>query len=206
MTLSLDRLAVGSFQSNCYLITHQDQTILVDAGADPEKILEWIGSRRVNLIVITHGHHDHVGALEEVRAALSVPVAMHNADAQAFELEADRALEDGDRIALGQKELEVIHIPGHSPGSIALRPVSEQASWAVVGDAIFPGGPGMTRSAEALAQSLESLAATVFTWPDEVEIFPGHGDSTTIGAERADFEAFRDKPIPPDHSGDAAWR
>lgn len=206
MPLSLDKLAVGSFKSNCYLLSAQEQAILIDAGDEPDRILKWIGDRKVKLIVITHGHRDHVGALEKIRAALAVPVAIHPADAQAFELEADRALEHGDRVTLGEEVLEVSHIPGHTPGSIALRWVSGAADWAIVGDAIFPGGPGMTLSAEALAQSLESLAATVFTWPDEIQLYPGHGQPTTVGAERDDFEAFRAKPIPPDHSGDAAWR
>jgi glyoxylase-like metal-dependent hydrolase (beta-lactamase superfamily II) len=206
MPLSLDQLAVGSFQSNCYLIADQDQAILIDAGAEPQAILDWIGDRKVELIVVTHGHRDHVGALEEVRTALSAPLAVHPADAQAFELYGEQALVHGDRISLGEHEFEVNHIPGHTPGSIALRLVSNPADWAVVGDAIFPGGPGMTMSSEALAQSLESLAATVFTWPDEVQLFPGHGQPTTVGAERADFEAFHAKPIPTDHSGDATWR
>jgi glyoxylase-like metal-dependent hydrolase (beta-lactamase superfamily II) len=206
MALSLDKLAVGSFQSNCYLITHQDQAILIDAGAEPEQILEWIGDRQVELIVITHGHRDHVGALDKLRKSLAAPVAMHSADAQVFELEADQTLEHGQRLTLGGEELEVSHIPGHTPGSIALRYDSEQDPWAVVGDTVFPGGPGMTMSAEALAQSLESLGKTVFTWPDEVQLFPGHGQPTTVGDERDDFEAFRIRPIPPDHSGDAAWR
>ncbi|MGD8822060.1 MAG: MBL fold metallo-hydrolase, partial [Anaerolineales bacterium] len=149
---------------------------------------------------------DHVGALDEVRAALSAPVAMHLADARAFDLSCDQALEHGDRITLGGDKLEVSHIPGHTPGSIALRWITGVADWAVVGDAIFPGGPGMTLSAKALAQSLESLAATVFTWPDVIKLYPGHGLPTTVGAERTDFEAFRAQPIPPDHSGDAAWR
>ena len=69
MSLTLDRLAVGSFKSNCYLIGKDDQAILVDAGAEAEKILEWIGARQVEYIVLTHGHGDHVGALDEVRAA-----------------------------------------------------------------------------------------------------------------------------------------
>jgi glyoxylase-like metal-dependent hydrolase (beta-lactamase superfamily II) len=206
MSLSLDRLAVGGFQSNCYLISNNNQVILVDAGAEAERILEWIGDRQVEYIVVTHGHGDHVGALDEVRAALSALVVMHPEDAKAFRLQADQTLEHGQSISLGDEEIRISHIPGHTPGSIALRPVSKEAQWAVVGDAVFPGGPGMTRSAEALSQSLVSLAATVFSWSDDVELFPGHGDPTTVGAERADFEAFCTRPIPPDHSGDAAWR
>jgi glyoxylase-like metal-dependent hydrolase (beta-lactamase superfamily II) len=206
MSLSLDRLAVGSFQSNCYLISHNNQAILVDAGAEAGKILEWIGDRQLEYIVLTHGHGDHVGALGEVRAALSTPVVMHPEDAQAFRLKADLTLGHGQSLTLGDEELRISHIPGHTPGSIALRPVSKETKWAVVGDAVFPGGPGMTRSAEALSQSLVSLAATVFSWPDDIQLFPGHGVPTTVGAERAGFEAFCARPIPPDHSGDAAWR
>ena len=93
-------------------------------------------------------------------------------------------------------------VPGHTPGSVCLRLDGR----AVVGDAIFPGGPGHTRSPEALAQSLVSLGLTVFTWPDETELYPGHGTPTTVGAERPAFEQFLQADHPPDLCGDVSWR
>jgi glyoxylase-like metal-dependent hydrolase (beta-lactamase superfamily II) len=139
-----------------------------------------VGHAPVCCILLTHGHADHVGALEEVRNALGVPVGIHPADADAFGLRADFSLSDGKVVEVGRSQVSVVHVPGHTPGSVCLR----LDGHAVVGDAIFPGGPGHTISAEALEQSLGSLHRTIFVWADEIELHPGHGGTTTVGAER----------------------
>ncbi len=206
--LELRRLTVGPYQVNCYLVVHADANagILIDPGDEAEKILHWIGSIKVGHILLTHGHTDHVGALDEVCNALNMGFGLHEADAEQFDLNPDFFLADGDALRLGEDNLQITHVPGHTPGSVVLRLVdSHTPPRVVVGDAIFPGGPGHTASPEALALSLDSLARTVFTWPDETELYPGHGDSTTVGAERAPFEAFRAKPLPPDLHGDVTW-
>ena len=131
---------------------------------------------------------------------------MHAADAERFDLKPGYFLADGDTLKLGADNLQAVHIPGHTPGSVALRLMdSHSPPRVVVGDVIFPGGPGHTASPEALALSLDSLARTIFTWPDEIELHPGHGDATTVGAERVAFEAFRAKPPPADLHGDVTW-
>lgn len=204
----LERLAVGSFQSNCYRIEDpSSQTgVLIDAGAEADKLLAWIEDIQITHILITHGHPDHVGALEELRQALNCPIGMHPLDAEVFELAFDLPLEAGTKIPVGQDFLEVHEIPGHTQGSIALALWEETFKRAIVGDAIFPGGPGHTRSPEALRLSLDSLERTVFTWADDVELYPGHGDATTVGAEREAFFAFRAQPLSPDVFGDVVWR
>jgi hydroxyacylglutathione hydrolase len=137
-----------------------------------------------------------------VRRAMGVPVGIHPADAQAFAVEGDFPLLDGAEVEVGCGRVMVVHVPGHTPGSVCLRLNGE----AIVGDAIFPGGPGYTASPEALVHSLVSLGRTVFAWPDETELFPGHGGATTVGAERADFERFVASDHPPGLCGDVAWR
>jgi hydroxyacylglutathione hydrolase len=208
MTIQNKKLVVGSYQSNCYLLedTVTGTGVLVDAGDEAEAILQWVAGVKVTHILITHGHSDHVGALGEVRRALGCPVGMHPQDAEAFQLDLDFALEQGTRIELGSSHLEVHTIPGHTPGSVAFAIREEIFHRAIVGDAIFPGGPGHTTSPEALRQSLDSLERTIFTWGDNVELYPGHGVSTTVGAEREAFETFRAKPLPPDLYGDVLWR
>jgi glyoxylase-like metal-dependent hydrolase (beta-lactamase superfamily II) len=189
---------------NCYLLRCpvSGETAIVDPGADPEKILAVVVHAPVCSILLTHGHADHVGALEEVRNALGVPVGIHPADAEAFDLQADFSLSDGKVVEVGRSQVSVVHVPGHTPGSVCLR----LDGHAVVGDAIFPGGPGHTTSAEALEQSLGSLRRKIFVWPDEIELHPGHGGTTTVGAERAAFESFVASERPSDLYGDVAWR
>lgn len=204
MNLTLQRLEVGPWPMNCYLIRcpTSGQLAIVDPGDDADVILEAVGNAQACCILLTHGHPDHVGALEAVRQAADLPVGIHPADAAAFALEADFPLIDGMSIEIGRERTTVFHVPGHTPGSVCLR-VGGQA---VVGDAIFPGGPGYTASTEALNQSIVSLGQIVFSWPDRTKLHPGHGDFTTVGAERAAFEQFLVADHPPDLHGDVTWR
>lgn len=206
--MEIRKLPVGEYQTNCYLIvaTVRNEAVLVDPGHQAMEILHWAGSIKVLCILITHGHPDHVGALEDVRHKLNAPVYIHPADAELFALEADFAIQDGDQINLGDDRIEFVHIPGHTPGSVGFKLIeSGVIKHAIVGDAIFPGGLGHTESSEALALSIASLSESVFSWPDSVILYPGHGDPTTVGLERKAFEAFQSKPIPPDLYGDVTW-
>ena len=204
MSLELQRLEVGPWPMNCYLLRcpATGEVAIVDPGADAEAILAAVADAPLRCILLTHGHPDHVGALEEVRRAGGVPVGLHPADAAAFGLDGDFPLLDGMEVEIGQERLTVHHLPGHTPGSVCLK-LNGQV---VVGDAIFPGGPGHTRSPETLAQSLVSLGQVVFAWPDATELYPGHGGYTTVGAERAAFELFLIADHPAELCGDVTWR
>jgi glyoxylase-like metal-dependent hydrolase (beta-lactamase superfamily II) len=200
---------VGEYQSNCYVVLDPGsrRAVLIDAGGEAEEILGFVEDVEVTHILITHGHIDHVGALESVRRALNAPVGIHPADAEAFDVVSDFLLQEGDSVHIGENRLEMVYIPGHTPGSVAMRVMDEsQPQRVVVGDAIFPGGPGHTRTPADLAISLASLASTVFTWDDGVTLYPGHGEPTTVGAERKAFERFHAKPLPSDLCGDVTWR
>jgi glyoxylase-like metal-dependent hydrolase (beta-lactamase superfamily II) len=205
--LELKKLVVGGFEANCYILKDREsgETILVDPGAQAERILDWIGQSQATKIIITHGHSDHVGALTEVRQVLGCPVGGHALDADKFGLDFDFTLGSNSWIDLGSARLEVYEIPGHTPGSVALALHEEDFKRALVGDAIFPGGPGHTQSHQDLRQLLEALEQTVFTWPDQVTLYPGHGDPTTVGAERTAFEKLQAKELPEDLYGDVTW-
>lgn len=209
MVYEIRVLPVGSFASNVYLLEDPQRhtAALVDCGAEADAIFEFAAGVDIELVLITHGHYDHVGALDEVRGALDASIGMHPLDAVQFDLEYDFALEHGVTLDLGGGQLKVVHVPGHTPGSVALQ-VLEQGEFrrALVGDAIFPGGPGHTETPAQLRQLLDSLASTVFRWPDDVSLLPGHGDPTTVAAERAAFEQFRSRTLPPDLCGDVTWR
>lgn len=204
MELQLQRLEVGPWPMNCYLLRCpvSNQVAIVDPGDEAETIMAAVGKAVVGCILLTHAHPDHVGALDTVRRATGAPVGLHPADAEAFALQGDFPLLDGMDLEVGQGRIRVVHVPGHTPGSVCL--------WldgrALVGDAIFPGGPGHTDSPQALAQSLLSLDRTVFTWPDPTELYPGHGEHTTVGAERAAFERFIASEHSPTLYGDVTWR
>jgi hydroxyacylglutathione hydrolase len=204
MSLELHRLEVGPWPMNCYQLRcpRTGQVSIVDPGEDADAILALVGDATVSCILLTHGHPDHIGALKPVRLATGAPVGIHPADAASFSVEADFPLMDGMEVEIGRNRVTIVHVPGHTPGSVCLR-FDRQA---IVGDTVFPGGPGHTTSPHALAQSLMSLDQTVFTWPDETQLNPGHGGPTTVGAERAAFREFLASDLPPDLFGDVAWR
>ncbi len=203
MTLRFDSLTVGSYGTNCYLLTCPDtnEALLIDPGADAEAILALCEGAQVTRILLTHGHYDHVAALKPVRDQLNVPVGIHPKDAAKFGVEADFELQDGAQLQVGQHVVNLVHIPGHTPGSMALR--FDQR--AIVGDALFPGGPGASASPEALQTLLLSLQRTVFTWPDDTRFYSGHGDHATVGEVRPAFQAFLARPRPSDLCGDVTW-
>jgi len=204
MDLELIRLEVGPWPMNCYLVRcpATEQVVVVDPGADPERIMAKVGGAPVRYVLLTHGHPDHTGALEAVRQATGAPLGLNPADASVFGIEGDLPLLDGTQVEVGREKIVAAHLPGHTPGSVALLLNGR----VLVGDAIFPGGPGHTISPEALSQSLDSLARTVFTWPDDTELYPGHGVHTTVGAERDAFRRFLTTEHPPELHGDVSWR
>jgi len=202
--LKLRTLPVSEYATNCYLLTcpETDQSLLVDPGGDPEAVLTLSEGLHVTRILLTHGHPDHLLGVNEVQATLGALVGIHPADAVEFGIVADLELRDGMRLRVGRRFVRVVHIPGHTAGSIALR--FDQR--AIVGDAIFPGGPGHTDTPKALLTLLLSLQRTVFTWPDDTLLYPGHGAPTTVGAERSAFEEFLARPRRPDLCGDVTWQ
>jgi hydroxyacylglutathione hydrolase len=203
MTLKLARLTVGEYETNCYLLTCPDtgRALLIDPGADAEAILALCEGAQVTRILLTHGHYDHLMALEQVRDRLDVPVGIHPSDAVQFGVEADLELRDGLRLRVGRRYVRVVHVPGHTPGGVVLRFDRR----AIVGDAIFPGGPGHSASPEALQTLLLSLQRTVFTWPDDTRFYPGHGDHATVGDVRPVFQEFLARPRPSTLCGDVTW-
>ena len=203
MTLNLERLEVGPWPMNCYLIrcAATGEVAIVDPGADAPLILSAVGEATVRCILLTHGHPDHIGAVAEIRSITGAPLGVHLADAEAFDIEGDFPLVHGMEVQVGSGLVTVHHVPGHTAGSISLRIDGE----VVVGDAIFPGGPGHTTSPEALALSLVSLGQTVFTWPDDTKLYPGHGPWTTVGAERDAFERFLQADHPAELCGEVSW-
>lgn len=205
-TLELSILPVGEWQANACLLVDPAtrEAALIDPGAEAGRLLEWARDVSIRSILLTHAHPDHLGAVNEARRALGAPVLLHPADwelAASFGVTPDGPLNGGDALAVGGQTLRAVHTPGHTPGSVCLR-FDERA---IVGDAIFPGGPGRTNTPEELETSLASLREAVFTWPDHTVLYPGHGPATTVGRERPGFEAFLARPRPAGLYGDVTW-
>lgn len=200
-SLELKTLVLGPWPTNGYVLVAGVESAVVDPAAEPERILAAAASTMVRVILLTHGHADHVQALAEVRRATGAPLGLHPADAAEFGIDGDFELAHGDTLTLGGCELCVAHTPGHTPGSLCFRFDRR----ALVGDTLFPGGPGYSRSPQALTQILGSLSRVVFAWPDDTAFYPGHGEGSTIGAVRPAFEAFMARERPLELHGDVAW-
>jgi len=199
--LQLHILPLGEWDTNCYVLTGGGESFVVDPAAEAERILAAVEGTVVKAVLLTHAHLDHIQALDEVRHATSAPLGLHPADAAEFGIKGDFNLADGDLLTLQGSEIHVVHTPGHTPGSVCFRFDRR----AIVGDTLFPGGPGYSITPKALAQILASLRDKVFVWPDDTTFYPGHGEGSTIGAVRPAFEAFMARSRPPELCGDVEW-
>lgn len=203
--MELRMRAVGEWQMNTYALIcpATRQSVLIDPGAEPDSLSKMLAGTQPVGILITHTHPDHIGALEEMRARLRLPVMAHAGPHwQGLELAADRRLNDGDEVLVGEHRLRVYHTPGHTSDIVCYAIAGDERI--VVGDTIFEGGPGKTDSAEDFATTLRTLREIVLRWPDETVCYPGHGPHFRLGDKRAAIEAFLAK----DHGeffGDATW-
>jgi glyoxylase-like metal-dependent hydrolase (beta-lactamase superfamily II) len=193
--LVVTKVSVGRMDNNAYVLRCRatGATLLVDAAAEPDRLLPLLGAGTLQRIVTTHRHQDHWGALAAVRSATGARTCAHPADAPAIGVPTDDVLTGGDRVGVGEVELAVVHLVGHTPGSIALRYDDPAGSSHVfTGDSLFPGGVGRTASAADFASLLGDVERELFDrLPDETWVYPGHGDDTTLGAERPSLPAWR---------------
>lgn len=181
-------LVAGPLENNIYLAACAvtGHAVLIDPASAASRILEAAAGLQVEAILLTHGHHDHVGAAASVSRALGVPVRVHPADATLARLPGTQPLADGERIPCGTLALDVLHTPGHTAGSVCFLAGSTLFS----GDTLFPGGPGATAGPADFHAVMASLRARLFTLPDATAVLPGHGPATTIGAERPSLDEW----------------
>ena len=193
--LVVSKLAVGPYDNNAYLLRCRETgaQVLIDAAAEPDRLLDLIGPDGLSMVVTTHRHPDHWQALAEVVAATGARTAAHVDDAPGIPVPTDVLLRDGDEVRVGAARLEAIHLVGHTPGSIALvYDDPEGAPHVFTGDCLFPGGVGKTHTPEDFTSLYDMVVQRVFDrLPDETWVYPGHGFDTTIGEERPQLAEWR---------------
>jgi len=194
-TFSLDG-GTWDVENNVWVIGDDAECLVIDAPHDAAPILDVVAGRRVLAILLTHSHDDHVTAVGEMVAATGATAYLHPDDRVVWDLsqQADpgAAMADGDTITVGDVAVTVLHTPGHSPGACCF---SVPALGVVfTGDTLFQGGPGATgRSYSDFGVIVASIGQALFALPDETVVLTGHGDSTTIGAERPHLQEWVDR-------------
>ncbi|MFH1189170.1 MAG: MBL fold metallo-hydrolase [Candidatus Omnitrophota bacterium] len=197
MKYILEALPVGSVSANCYILgcANTKEAAIIDPGGEADLIKERISALGLKplYVINTHGHGDHIGA----NSKMGLPILIHAADAQYLmnplknmsgmigapvsSPPASRLLEDGETIEVGELTLEVMHTPGHTPGSICLK----CDDIIFTGDTLFAEGVGRTDLPGGVEYKLiKSIRERLFTLPDDTKVYPGHGPATTIGHEK----------------------
>jgi glyoxylase-like metal-dependent hydrolase (beta-lactamase superfamily II) len=199
--MKVEMVVVGALETNCYLV-YCEKTLecaVVDPGADPEKIFRAIADKNLKPVTLinTHGHVDHIGANKDIKDRFDVPLLIHEADVPllqnallseiAFLLGAqaspdpDSFLREGDEIRFGESRLQVLHTPGHSPGSVSLKGEGLLLS----GDTLFCGGVGRTDlPGGSWDELVRSIQERIFTLDGQTRVYPGHGPSTSVDQEK----------------------
>jgi hydroxyacylglutathione hydrolase len=193
-------IVVGDLQTNCYILQSNNAAIIIDPGAQPERIVRFIRDIKVkpSRIIATHTHFDHVLGVDTVRAKLNIPFLIHRDDLSMLESmqsrvrqfmgfevppppKVDRYLRDEDVLTVGDETVRVLHTPGHSPGSISL----SGPGYVFTGDALFNQSIGRTDLPGGdLKTLIHSIGDRLFKLDDNTTVYPGHGPETTIGDEK----------------------
>ncbi|GAB3070073.1 MBL fold metallo-hydrolase [Intrasporangium mesophilum] len=196
--LTIRKLSVSSFDNNVYLLTCRatGSQLLVDAADEAPRILELVasGGAGLDVLVTTHRHGDHTRALAEVATATGARTVAGADDADDLPISVDQRVGQGDTLTFGDVTLDVIHLRGHTPGSIALAYDDPHGhTHLFTGDSLFPGGIGNTKNpGQSFDALIEDVTTRVFdVYDDDTWFYPGHGNDSTLGAERPHLKEWR---------------
>ena len=197
---SIVKVSVGPMDNNAYLVTCSStgKTLLIDAANDGDALIALISEHApdVELIVTTHQHYDHWQALEQVATSTAAATAAHALDAEPLPVTPDRLLADGDTVTVGKLDFTVIHLQGHTEGSVALALTGAdgETTHLFTGDCLFPGGVGKTWKDGDFDRLLGDVSDKLFdVYPDSTVVYPGHGDDTTLGVERPHLAEWKER-------------
>jgi glyoxylase-like metal-dependent hydrolase (beta-lactamase superfamily II) len=192
--LTITKVSVGPMDNNAYLLRCRatGRQLLIDAANESDRLLSLVGESGLSTVVTTHRHHDHWYALADVVNATGATSVAHADDAGALPV-VDVTVADGETVRVGECALEVIHLVGHTPGSVALLyrdPAGHPHLF--TGDSLFPGGPGRTTNPTDFTSLMDDLDEKVFgRLPDDTWFYPGHGNDSTLGNERPAIPEWR---------------
>jgi hydroxyacylglutathione hydrolase len=201
--IRIEKLTLGPYETNAYIVVcnKTGESLVVDAPAQASVIITNLKGTHPRYILLTHDHYDHTGVIVSLRSRLKVPLATHEASSYQLKTPPEILLKDGDSLKLGKIKIDVLHTPGHTPGSLCFK----MGKYLFAGDTIFPGGPGHTHSPDELNEILASIKEKIFTLPGNTLILPGHGDSTTVAKAKAEYAFFASRSHPTDLYGDVLW-
>ena len=196
--LTIRKMSVSSFDNNVYLLTCRatGAQLLVDAADEASRILDLVaqGGGGLDVLVTTHRHGDHTRALAEVAAATAARTVAGADDADDLPVRVDQRVGQGDTVSFGEVTLDVVHLRGHTPGSIALAYDDPHGhTHLFTGDSLFPGGVGNTKNpGQSFDALFEDVTTRVFdVYDDDTWFYPGHGNDSTLGAERPHLDEWR---------------
>ncbi len=190
--VEVHKIVVGPYENNVFFIRcrHTGESVMLDAANEHEQLLKLCKALGVRTVLETHGHHDHIQAVPQVRDA-GYEVGITAADSSMLP-SYDYILEDDQMIEVGDLRLHTVTTPGHTPGSICFKLVDKPLLFS--GDTLFPGGPGNTSFEHGnFKEIIESIDQRLFTYDKDTIVLPGHGDNTTIGAERPSLDEWIDR-------------
>ena len=205
---------VSGFSNNAYLITSipTGMSVIIDTPARPRDLIAAASQTTVRGILITHNHWDHLQGFDEALQSFRAPVGIGARDAAAIEGKALAGLldvSDGAHVEVCDFSIRALETPGHTPGSTCYVLGGEigqgETPHVFTGDTLFPGGPGKSRSPEALEQLIDSITGKLYSLPDEAVVLPGHGEFTSIGRSKSEYLAFAERGRPPGLYGDVTW-
>lgn len=200
----IEKMELGQWGTNFYIVVCRQtgKCVLVDAPPGALTIIKELNGRVPEYILLTHNHIDHITGLQSFRNRINVPLAVHPADnTDWLPFPPEKLLSDGEIIRVGNLNVEVLHTPGHTPGSVCFK----IGRYLLSGDTLFPGGPGRTTTPFDFQQVVKSITRKIFPLPDDTLVYPGHGVSTVLKKEKEEFAVFSSRPHDAELFGDVAW-